>query len=490
MADARVRIQAEPLAVRSDAQGRFRLPPLTADQRAQGRHVVAWKEGYRITGALAGPIPLAGSLATLLPLLRLPPVCPADRLPMVLTLVRLPSEDSASYRWIDPVPDRKQASHCGNCHAEIYTEWSASGHARSATGRHFRNLYEGTDARGRKGIGWSFLADHPDGAGVCTACHAPTVPFEDPAFFDLRQVKGVSAQGVHCDYCHKIVDAPTTNLGKTHGRFNLQLLRPATGQLFFGPLDDVDREEDAFAAVYRESRYCASCHEGTVFGVHVYGTYSEWLASPARKAGKQCQTCHMAPTGKLTNLAPDKGGIPRDPKTLGNHRFFAGSQADMLRRCLKVSVDLDRSDQEVRARVTLRAEDVGHRVPTGFVDRNLILVVDGRDAEGKPVQSRTGTTLPKAAGRELAGLPGRLYARLLRDFDGHSPAPFWRAEPEAADTRLLPECSEVSRFTFPPRVRRLRVRLLYRRFWQEVAETKGWADNAVTVYEKTIDVVR
>ena len=68
-------------------------------------------------------------------------------------------------------------------------------------------------------------------------------------------------------------------------------------QLFFGPLDDVDRGEDAFSPLYRESRYCASCHEGIVFGVHVYSTYSEWLSSPARRAGKQCQDCHMAPTG-------------------------------------------------------------------------------------------------------------------------------------------------------------------------------------------------
>src|SRR5207244_7472645 len=93
-------------------------------------------------------------------------------------------------------------------------------------------------------------------------------------------------------------------LGVTHGRYILGLLRPAEGQLFFGPLDDVDRGEDALAPIYGESRYCASCHEGVVFGVRVYSTYSEWLDSPARREGKQCQTCHMTPTGTLTHLAP------------------------------------------------------------------------------------------------------------------------------------------------------------------------------------------
>jgi hypothetical protein len=448
---------------------------------------VAWKEGYFIAGA-ADPVPAAGALATLLPLLRVPPVCAADRVPVVLSLARLPSADCVDYRWVDPVPDPRQAPRCGNCHAEIYQEWADSAHARSATGRHFRNLYEGSDWKGRPGVGWSLLADHPDGAGVCTACHAPTVAFDDPAFFDLRAVKGVAARGVHCDYCHKIVDAPTENLGKTHGRFNLQLLRPEKGQLFFGPLDDVDRGEDAFAAVYRESRYCASCHEGTVFGVHVYGTYSEWLDSRARKAGKQCQTCHMAPTGTLTNLAPGQGGIPRDPKTLGNHRFFVGSQADMLRRCLKVSVVLTPEDGGLRAVVAVRAEDVGHRVPTGFVDRNLLLVVDGIDGDGKPVTQYKGPSLPEVAGRELAGRPGRLYAKLLKDFDGHSPAPFWRADPKMIDTRLVPGRGDTATFTFPAKVQRVRVRLLYRRFWQQVAEAKGWPDNELTVADRTVDV--
>src|SRR5207244_3382643 len=156
---------------------------------------------------------------------------------------------------------------------------------------------------------------------------------------------------------------------------NLRLLRPREGQLFFGPLDDVDRGEDAYSPLYRDSRYCASCHEGVVFGVHVYSTYSEWQDSPARRQGLHCQSCHMAPTGRLTNLAPGHGGIDRDPRTLGNHRFFRGSQAQMLRACVRVATSLRRERGEVRAEVCVRAEGVGHRVPTGFIDRHLLLVV-------------------------------------------------------------------------------------------------------------------
>jgi hypothetical protein len=276
-------------------------------------------------------------------------------------------------------------------------------------------------------------------------------------------------------------------LGLTHGRYKLALRRPSEGQLFFGPLDDVDRGEDAFSPFYRDSRYCAACHEGVVFGVHVYSTYSEWRDSPARRHGLHCQDCHMRPTGTLTNIAPGKGGVERDPATLGNHRFFAGGRDEMLRRCVRVSARLRRAGDSVRADVEVRADGVGHRVPTGFVDRHLLLVVEGFDAAGAPLAPRAGPVLPAAAGRDLAGRPGRLYAKLLKDFEGRSPAPFWRADPDPVDTRLFPGRAERLAFDFPPALRRLRVRLIYRRFWQEVARAKGWPDEDVVLVEQLVD---
>jgi len=462
VAGARVRFKGDPHSTRTDRNGRFRLPSCSESSY----RVTAWKEGYFITGM------------------------PADRLPLSLHLTRLPASDYEDYTWIDPTPGSGHRLNCGNCHGEIYREWSASGHARSATGRHFLNLYDGSDWHGKPDRGWSLLADHPDGSGVCTACHAPSIAsFNDPAYTDLRQVRGVAARGVHCDYCHKIADAPTEGLGKTHGRFNLTLLRPAEGQLFFGPLDDVDRHEDTFSPLYRESRYCASCHEGVVFGVHVYSTYSEWLASPARREGKQCQTCHMAPTGTMTNLAPGKGGIERDPWTLGNHRFFAGTQTAMLRQCLHITVSFTRGGNGTQAEVQVLAKEVGHRVPTGFVDRNLLLVVEGLGKDGNRLTPHAGPLLPPTAGKQLAGLLGKVYAKQLRGFDGSGPAPFWRADGDALDTRLVPHRPDRMAWVFPDDLNRLRVRLLYRRFWHDVAETKGWPDNEIVVADSWYSVV-
>jgi hypothetical protein len=262
-------------------------------------------------------------------------------------------------------------------------------------------------------------------------------------------------------------------------------LRPSEGQLFFGAHDDVDRGEDAFSPLYRDSRYCASCHEGVVFGVHVYSTFSEWQTSPAAREGRQCQDCHMKPTGRTTNMALGHGGIERDPHTLANHRFFDGSQEEMLRRAVQASAILERGPSSVHARVRLWANGVGHRLPTGFIDRHLLLVVEGSDGNGRPLQVRSGPRLPALAGLEWEGKPGRLYARVLRDFDGHSPAPFWLAAPDPpSDTRLVPGKIDETTFEFPAALTRLRLRVLYRRFWPEVVRVKKWPDQDLLVLDR------
>ena len=395
------------------------------------------------------------------------------------------TEDNEQYPWVAPEPEISRPQNCGNCHAEIYQEWSGTGHARSATNRRFLNLYEGTDWKGNPGVGWSLMADHPDGTGVCTACHAPAARFDDPAFYDLRNVSATNANGVHCDYCHKVAELASNQFGLTHGRFALKLLRPKTGQIFFGPLANASRSEDVYSPIYRDSRYCASCHEGVVFGVHVYSTYSEWQQSAARQEGKECQSCHMAPTGSMTNIAPGHGGISRDPKTLANHQFFAGSQLDMLRSCLQLKIQAQKTGSNAQVSVGLTAAHVGHRVPTGFVDRNLILAVEAFGEDGNRIEPRSaGSRLPQIAGKGFAGLPGRIYAKVLRDFDGRELVPFWRAHSDPSDSRLVPDREDRFDIEYPANARRVRVRIIHRRFWPEVAEAKGWPDSDLVVWDR------
>jgi len=456
VAGARVRFQGHFLDVLSKSDGTLELPTLSDSSR----RITAWKDGFFIGGS------------------------PADADPLIVKLTRLPTQDNENYSWVEPSPDAARPQNCGNCHREIYEEWSASGHARSANNRRILNLYDGSDWQGRPHVGWSLRDDHPDGIGVCNACHAPTAPFDT----DLRSLSGDAVHGVHCDFCHKIAKASTERIGFTHGRYGLQLLRPSQGQLFFGPFDDVDRGEDSYSPLYHESRYCASCHEGVVFGVPAYTTYSEWLESPAQKQGKQCQTCHMAPTGKMFNVAPGRGGIDRNPDTLGNHRFFVPNQAEMLRRCLHVSTEAIPRADGLEATVFVQVDDVGHRVPTGFVDRNLLLVVEALGPNGSSILPSQGPTIPGFAGQEWGGKAGKVYAKRLTGFDGKGQVPFWRAKPEVEDNRLLPGQTDMIQWRFPAGSSRLRVRLIYRRFWPETAKTKGWPQDDIVVMDQSISI--
>jgi hypothetical protein len=452
--DARVRVQTTAHVTHPDDAGRFHFPP--SDCPSGGR-VTAWKEGYFIAGA------------------------PLDAAPLKLELTPLPQHDDPDYEWVDPAPKRGGLHNCAHCHEEIYREWSGSAHSRSASGKRFRNLYEGTDRDGKLEPTWSLLDQHPNGAGVCSSCHAPS---SDTVLDDRREPQDVAARGVHCDFCHKVSGVgDEKKIGQMFGRYNLNLLRPAKAkdgeeqrQLFFGPLDDADRGDDAYSELYTKSLYCASCHEGVVFGVKVYTTYSEWLASPAKEKGTQCQGCHMKPTGSMTNFAPGAGGHERDPKTLGNHRFFDGSQEEMLKRSVNATATLRADGDNVRATVGVTASGVGHRVPTGFIDRHLVLVVEGLTADGESRQPVEGPRLADFVGESVAGKGGKLYAKLLRDEHGRSPAPFWHADPDPVDNRLLPEQRDDTSFAFPADVARVRVRLLFRRFWPEVAALKKWPD--------------
>lgn len=467
IAGARVRVPAAANFVVTDAAGQFVLPLLSSRSERPLR-ITAAQTGYLIGGA------------------------DVDDSVVQIRLQPLPPDDNSTYDWVDPTPDDRDSQRCGNCHEALYDQWHRGAHAAAGTNTQFMDLYRGALDADLDDGGWTLLDEYPEGAGVCTACHLPSAPLDDLGTTDIREIDGVAKQGVHCDYCHKVQAVDLTAVGLTHGRFASHLLRPhagatETGQLFFGPLDDVDRGEDSYLPLMSTSEYCAVCHEGTVFGVPVYTTYTEWQQTAAAANGKHCQACHMKPDGKLTNVAAGSGGLERDPQTLASHDLLPGGRLAMLRSCLDLDTDLKRSDQRVDVRVTLTTHDVGHRVPTGFVDRHLILVVEGfADPElQRAVAPLSGETLPDAVGETLRGKAGRVFAKRLSDPDGITPVPFWRAGATALDGRLEPDTSVTVSFAFPATLNRTRVRLLYRRFWSETTEQKQWDDDTLVVYEET-----
>jgi Cytochrome c554 and c-prime len=411
------------------------------------------------------------------------------------------TQDEPSYEWLDPGPDPANAESCANCHAEIYRQWSASSHARSATNRHFLNMFYGTDWQGARNVGWNFQHDQPDARAVCSACHIPTVMASSAVAEDPARATGVTREGIHCDFCHKIADTEFTksldSLGLQHGRDALAIVRPASGpQVFFGPRDDVDRGNDTFSALYRSSYYCASCHEGTLFGVRAYETFSEWRSSPYAERGVECQTCHMKPNGSTKNTAPGHGGVDRDATTIGTHHFPSSSDEGLLRSCVDLTIRGSRTGARIQSIVTVQPKQVGHRLPTGSPERHLILTVRAKTDLGDELKMAEGPTVPDAGGigpiesGHYGGVPGKLYGKLLRGPDGSVPAPFWRTVALESDNRLEPdqpdETAHVFALSDSSREVILTATLRYRRFYQNIIETKSWPDADIVVAERQI----
>ncbi|MBS0208249.1 MAG: carboxypeptidase regulatory-like domain-containing protein [Planctomycetes bacterium] len=405
------------------------------------------------------------------------------------------TDDHGGYEWVAPQADAARQQQCGNCHQQMVDEWSASAHAQSANNRRFLDQYEGTDWHGQQNRGKNLLAERPEAAGVCYSCHYPSAEPDVALLSDLRQVQGVARQGVHCDFCHKIAEVDVTRVGLNHGRFAMRLARPAEGQLFFGPLNDVDRGEDVYSPLYSQSQYCASCHEGTLLGTHAYSTYSEWQKSSAARRGVQCQNCHMAPSGTMTNIAPGRGGIERDPATLAAHRF-PGFDTQFLHGHLQLSLTAKRGASGIEVAAEVRPRDIGHAVPTGHPSRNMILWLEARTAEGGTLEQTSGSKLPALAGvgprdaGALAGRPGKLYAKVLEGPRGEQPIAYWQDNRLAYDSRIAPDTVDRQDFVFAASASKVVItaRLLFRRFyWAEAAE-KSWPDNELLVAEMTVTV--
>jgi hypothetical protein len=460
LADATVRWQGDDSSVLTDADGRFSLP-----WPAKARRITASALGHYV-----------GSRAV------------EDGSALII-LDPIPTCDAEDYEWVDPSPQSMSADRCSLCHDRIYREWRSSAHARAGSNPRLLSLIEGTGDDGKPQPRPSLRRDHPHGVAVCNACHAPTLETNDPHWETLATRQVTALNGVHCDFCHKVQAVDTSGIGLTHGRYALKLLRPdARRQVVFGPHDDANRGDSVPSPWYRRSEYCASCHEGTVFGVKAYSTFSEWRGSPAAARGVQCQECHMAAASDVTNMAPGHGGIARLSSSLSDHSL-RGPASRTYGNSLFVSLATTRSQRCVRVLVSFDASLVGHGVPTGFIDKHLILVVEAFDESGRSVPQLDGPQVPEYAGESLAGRAGELFGRVLTGSHGERPELFWNPIVQELDTRILPTAPRKVDVAFDLTATRLRILLLHRRAWERTRLANRWADDTTTLidYQCTAD---
>jgi hypothetical protein len=277
----------------------------------------------------------------------------------------------------------------------------------------------------------------------------------------------------------------------------MELRRPPEGhQVFFGPYTDVPHP-DAYAPIQSASLFCAPCHQGSFWGVPIYESYSEWLASPYAEKGITCQNCHMHPDSVTTNFAPGRGGLERDPLTIPSHYDFGSRDSAFLASSVTMKTVGTVADDTLRVSVAITNATVGHHIPTDQPMRNLILLVRVTDARGKELSYSGKNTIPYWGGQgdpaegNYEGLPGKGFAKILYEKNPQyvsssksalqkqiSPAPQWRIVNILSDNRIPALATDVSVYDFRVKGTDLPVtvktELIYRRTFKNWAVMKKW----------------
>jgi hypothetical protein len=512
-----IRQQATENSTTSHADGSFVLDGLPAGQEVT---ISAWAEGYYCANA-TDVVP------------------PAEDLALVLRTVQ--TDDNPDYVWVPPLGENS----CYSCKPAVTQVWlDNDAHSLSATNPRFLTMYNGTAILGNQSpstsygytrdygrfplgpdpdqpyYGPGYRLDFPETAGNCAACHTPGPAVDAPYGVDPNRVAGVDTFGVHCDFCHKIADVtlnPATGLPYPNmpGVLSMDLRRPFPDdperyQLFFGTFDDDNVPmEDTYLPLLSQSQFCAPCHFGVFWDIVVYNSYGEWLESPygdpSYEGARTCQECHMpSPTlldgEALTNVAPDAGGIERDPSDIHAHTFPGAANEALLQNSVTMTMEADLLGGELAVAVRIANDQTGHHIPTDSPLRQMILLVEARTSSGAILPLLEGPTVPLWGGvgdpsdGYYAGLPGTAYARVLQELwtEVAPTGAYWNPTRVLSDNRIPAMGSDTTRFAFDAsnagRPLTVTARLLFRRAFIQLMDWKGWDVQDILMEENSIEL--
>ncbi|MFQ6101353.1 MAG: hypothetical protein ACE5OS_08985 [Anaerolineae bacterium] len=499
VAGAVVRVRATDNRTRTAADGSFTLSLTTTTSVS----VTAWAEGYFVGWISAAP----------------------GTAPVTITIRPYYTTDNPDYTWfsMEGAEGSKSCSHC----MPSYQEWIEDAHSQSAVNPRFLTMYNGTDVHGNQSpptrygysrdygrfplppdpgqpyYGPGYKLDFPNTAGNCAACHVPAAAaYPGKAYAaDPNHISGIEAEGVFCEFCHKIGDVtlnPDTGLPYPNmpGVLSMRLYRPREGQqLFFGNFDDVTRRV-SYLPLEEESAFCAPCHFGAFWDTVVYNSFGEWLDSPYSdpETGQTCQDCHMPVAGYDYFVLPEKGGLRRDPNRIFSHRMPGASDEALLQNAVTMTATARLEGDTVIVQVDITNDQTGHAVPTDSPLRHLILTVQATDGAGNSLPQLDGPTVPEWGGPQ-AGQPGKAFAKVLEEvWTELSPSgAYWNPTRVLEDTRLAPFATDTSTYTFDaPKdgLVRAEVTLLFRRAFAELMEQKGWDVLDIVMEEERLEVTR
>src|SRR5262249_49456494 len=234
-------------------------------------------------------------------------------------------------------PPYPTAAQCGECHKQIYEEWSSSQHAYASISpmfhafeQKFQHLTQGT-------VGT-----------FCVRCHQQVgTQLGESRETPLWKMSQISREGVSCITCHRVQE----QYGKVNGERRVEpgkIYDPVFGSGEKSVIKDILANKDTYSVKtskdgrgtdmhngmmtnpqITKSEFCVSCHQVAVnLGIKLEIVWDQYRDSPAMKAGVTCQDCHMGkvpgkPDGYATAPSAVVGGKEINPgRKHANHRFI------------------------------------------------------------------------------------------------------------------------------------------------------------------------
>lgn len=210
---------------------------------------------------------------------------------------------------------------CRRCHEAVWHEWEESYHARAFSDDRVQAAFQ------------HFGFDRQ-----CQSCHAPERQLNLELGTPVVLRESEREMGVDCLSCHGLA---------------------AAGVAAVRDLPDAPCRP-TFTAGFDTSLACGVCHDAI---------YKDWQASRYRTEGKQCQTCHMAPSG-------ERGGR--------SHLCLGGHDDALVRSGARLACRQERDELVVS--VTNHA--TGHNFPGERHNRLLLVEVIEESTDGKVTLAR------------------------------------------------------------------------------------------------------
>ncbi len=204
-------------------------------------------------------------------------------IPVAMAVAALQAPLAAGCAVAEPEPPAGRfsaAGGCAECHPRYVAEWERSMHSYAATSPVTLRLNE--------------LAQLQTGGVVgqdCFTCHAPAaLIMEETADPATPRFSEAGQQGVGCDLCHSLAEAP-----EPAARDYASLLGPRS--TMYGRLADPEptgAHASQTRSFFGASTMCSGCHQfSTAPGRELENTFGEWEQTSLAISGVQCQDCHM-----------------------------------------------------------------------------------------------------------------------------------------------------------------------------------------------------